>query len=397
MGDIQDIHSKNELDNINIEIYTQINEIFSKTKIIQKFTNSLNIAIELNLYVYKDKNLILSNFTAKIGNSITVKSKIIKKEKAEEKYTDIISSGNTGIYVTNDPFDKDRIIIHLGNIPPKEIVIFESEYIQFIESSKFYEFELFRKFPIFHGDSVYQFSQLKGKIQIKTQHKIIRIEKKILMKKLQILEEKYQNKEKTNYVIIYENEELPNYKLYSHKNIDYIPSSKIYFEIDTNKPSIYAQKTIFDNNIFNYIIQYKYKTKQNLDYVQFYPALFIFLVDQSGSMEGEPLEIVSKTLEFFLHSLPANSFYQIIGFGSNYIKYDLEPKEYTQENIDQTIKRIQNLKGNLGRTDIYTPLKYIFEFYETYDINLPKNLFLLTDGEIDDKKETIFYWYWKFL
>jgi len=42
-----------------------------------------------------------------------------------------------------------KIIINMGNIPPNEEVIFISEFIQFVESSKTYEFELFRNLPIF--------------------------------------------------------------------------------------------------------------------------------------------------------------------------------------------------------------------------------------------------------
>ena len=51
-----------------------------------------------------------------------------------------------------------------------------------------------------------------------------------------------------------------------------------------------------------------------------YPALFIFLIDQSYSMEGNPIDLVSQALKLFLQSLPEGSYYQLIGFGSDYIK-----------------------------------------------------------------------------
>ena len=40
-----------------------------------------------------------------------------------------------------------------------------------------------------------------------------------------------------------------------------------------------------------------------------------------------------------MQSLPPGSYYQIIGFGSDYEKYDQTPKEYTQTNI----KKVLNL------------------------------------------------------
>ena len=120
------------------------------------------------------------------------------------------------------------------------------------------------------------------------------------------------------------------------------------------------------------------------------PRLFIFLIDQSGSMSGYPMNVASKTLILFLQSLPPKSYYQIIGFGSNYIKYDDTPKEYKQGNIKKSIKLIEQLKANLGGTDIYSPLKDIYDSKKIYQkIKLPKNIFLLTDGEINNKKETL--------
>ena len=294
----------NYVDNIGIEIDSQINEIFSKTKITQIFINSSIFPIELNIYLYKDKSLILSNFTAKIGNSITVKSKIIKKEKAEEKYTDIISSGNAAIFVKDE---LDKYIINMGNIPPKENIIFISEFIQFTENDKSFQFELSRNLPIFRNESyIYQNTDVTGKVEIQPKHKIINIGKDILMENLRIIEEKYKNEDKNNYIISYKIDKLPEY---SENNKDYIPCSKIYFNIDKDKPILYFQKSPFDKNKQYYVLQYINKISEKLYLNQ---TLIIFLVDQSVSMSGRPIEIASKSIELFLHSLPVNSYALIL-------------------------------------------------------------------------------------
>ena len=73
----------------------------------------------------------------------------------------------------------------MGNIPPNEEVIFISEFIQFVEVSELYEFEMFRNLPIFKGkEEYYENGDLKGKINIKTRNKITKIEKELLMKEL---------------------------------------------------------------------------------------------------------------------------------------------------------------------------------------------------------------------
>ena len=378
-----------------VEIDSKINELFSKTSVTQKIKNNSENPIELKIYVYKKESFIFSSFSAKIGDSVLVKSKVIKKEKAKEKYTDAISSGNSAIFVCDDPENENRIIINMGNIPAKEELTFISEFIQPTESSNSYEIELFRNLPVILGnDVIYQNSSINGKAEIKTKNKICKIEKEILSKNVNIIEEKYLNEEKNNYLIKYEYKNLRHVNkysfLYSRKLEDYIPSSKIYFDLETKEPIIFSQKSVKDKKEKAYIIQYRNTNINKSEDLKIFPALFIFLIDQSGSMSGNSIKVASKALLLFLQSLPAGSLYQIIGFGSRYKKYDEEPKEYNQENIQKSIKIIEEIKADLGGTNIYKPLKDIYDSCKVYDkILLPKNIFLLTDGEIDDKKDTL--------
>ena len=375
---------------VNVELDSEVNELFAKTKVIQKFKNTLKEPLELKIYVYKEIGLLFSSFSAKIGDSITVKSKVIKKDKAEEKYNDSISSGNAAIFVCEDEYNPNRVIINMGNIPSEEEVTFISEYLNPIETSKSYEFELFRNLPIFGGNGViYNNSKLEGTIHIKTKNKNWIVGKEILMDNLKIEKEYYDNKEKNNYLIKYKIDKLPTFYEY---NLDYIPSSKIYYEIeDDEKPIVYSQKSSLEKAECNYFIQYKIKkNSEEENNIEENPALFIFLIDQSGSMSGTSIKIAANALKLFIQSLPAKSYYQIIGFGSTYRKYDEIPKEYNQKNIDESIKLIEKLKADLGGTDIYSPLKFIYDSAKEYEnINLPRNIFLLTDGEILDKDKTL--------
>ena len=107
-------------------------------------------------------------------------------------------------------------------------------------------------------------------------------------------------------------------------------------------------------------------------------------------MAGSPIKVASKALLLFLQSLPAGSYYQIIGFGNKYRLYDDKPKEYNQKNIQKSIETVEALKGDMGGTNIYEPLKYVYNSNELYDkILLPRNIFLLTDREINNKDDTL--------
>jgi len=104
---------------VSVEVDSKVNELFAKINITQKFKNESNDPIELKIHIFKNDNLIFSSF----------QSKVIKKEKAEIKYTDSISSGNAAIFVYEDPFDTQKIIINMGNIPANEEVIFIFLYL----------------------------------------------------------------------------------------------------------------------------------------------------------------------------------------------------------------------------------------------------------------------------
>ena len=182
---------------VECEIETQVNEIFVKSIVTQNFINPDDQPLELKIGIKKDPNILFNSFQAKIGDSITVKSKVMNKEKTLVKYTDSISSGNAAIFVAEDEESKN-IIINMGNIPPKEKVVFISEYIYFIKFTNYYEFEIFRKLPLFfRNDSKKYSSKIKEKIFIKTKNKICRIFKDINVENIKILEEKYLNEEKT--------------------------------------------------------------------------------------------------------------------------------------------------------------------------------------------------------
>ena len=385
--------NKNSPNNVilkaQVNIETKANEIFATTKVTQKlFNNTQNpIELEININKYLD-NFIFSSFHAKIGNSLVANSKVIKEEKAEEKYTDSISSGNAAIYTTIDQYDKNKIIVHIGNIPPNEELTFISKFIKSIESSNnCYEYELFRNLPIMKGNlgSEYDNENVKGSLEIKTKNKITKIDKKNLSKKLVIKQEKNEDNGKL-FFLEYE------YKGYSSP---YIPSSKIYFNLESNMDlTLFSQNCLKNKEEFSYLLNFKLtennNKKENQEDIKLNPALFIFLLDQSGSMAGSPIKVASKALILFLQSLPAGSYYQIIGFGSDYKLYDKNPKEYNQKNILESIKLVESLKGDMGGTDIYKPLKHIYNSSQNYNkILLPRNIFLLTDGEIKNKNDTL--------
>lgn len=77
---------------------------------------------------------------------------------------------------------------------------------------------------------------------------------------------------------------------------------------------------------------------------------YIFLLDRSGSMWGGRIEQAKKALILFLKSLPENSLFNIISFGSKFERMYESSIIYNDENLEETIQEIEDFTANFGGT-----------------------------------------------
>ena len=173
----------------------------------------------------------------------------------------------------------------------------------------------------------------------------------------------------------------------------------LYYQYDPDKKEIaYCLNYIYNSkNIKEIPIPEKPDQDCNVSYYSKYqenlmndtPGLFIFLIDQSGSMRGNSIDLVKKALALFMQSLPQKSYFQLIGFGTDFKKYNEKPIEYNKENVKSILETIKGLQANMGGTNISSPLKDIFESKVYDDIPLARNIFLLTDGQVFNREMCI--------
>ena len=398
-----------------VNISSEVNEIFASTIVTQYFTNELENPIELKILFPILKKLSLSKFIVSIDEK-TIISKVMSKEKAEEKYSDAIASGNIGFKSSYEE-DNKTYSVNIGNLAPKKQVKLQSNFIQMVDSKDLsYEFNIIENYPAFHYDGAkINFSEndnkkLEAKIKIETQSKITRLIPMYVNDEIKKNSE-YNVQYSPDYKkaeIEYKNNK-PKLELTKDENED--NSFRILFRTENmNKPFIYSQfNPILKETAYS--INYTYTSKylkeipvlekpdedNTISYVLKYekneinetPGLFVFLIDQSGSMSGKPMELVRKALLLFIQSLPENSYFQLIGFGSDFKKYNVEPVIYNKENVDNIIKIINGLRADLGGTNISKPLAEIFNSESYSKIDLSKNIFLLTDGEVFDREKCI--------
>lgn len=78
-------------------------------------------------------------------------------------------------------------------------------------------------------------------------------------------------------------------------------------------------------------------------------------------MSGDRIKNAKVSLMIFLKSLPQESYFNIVSFGSDYSKLFEKSVHYNQQNVSFAIDEIANFEADLGGTEIYDPLHKIFQ------------------------------------
>jgi len=370
-----------------IDIVTYINELIVQTEVTQYFKNTKNSPIELQMTIPKLANNNLTKFEMTMNNKKVI-SKLIENEKAKEKYTDAIATGNYGFLSYNSI---EETTICLGNIPPNKEIELKSYFFGHI-IIKDYSYQA--SFPVIFpgfilGDPKgneryenykYKKQIVKGKIYIDTFSKMTRLVVKG-SNNFGKIEKKYGNNYKSAEIDIFKDnfsdKDIPGIIIF---RTDEINKNQLFYQYDSLKEKYYyiLQKT-YEIPKFNLNIKDPIDENENINYAslleknnkeeKYNKKCYIFLLDQSGSMRGNSIELCKKALLLFLQSLSDNCLFHLIGFGSDFEYYTKEPVEYNKENIKNLMDLIKKIDANKGGTELYSPLKDIYNnnLYEKYD------------------------------
>ncbi|KAH8829290.1 von Willebrand factor type A domain-containing protein [Flagelloscypha sp. PMI_526] len=107
---------------------------------------------------------------------------------------------------------------------------------------------------------------------------------------------------------------------------------------------------------------------------------YIFVVDRSGSMRGESIQLVQEALVVLLRGLPSKGTkLNIISFGTRSTKFWESSQAYTQSNLEAATSHVDSMQADYGGTEIASALDTIFTSLAT-PLSQPVAVFLLTDG-----------------
>jgi len=108
-----------------------------------------------------------------------------------------------------------------------------------------------------------------------------------------------------------------------------------------------------------------------------------FVLDCSGSMGGDSITQARRALELCLRSLSEGDRFNVCRFGSCFEMMNAGLLTYSQETLDQAVKYVRSVDADLGGTELYAPLKAIFEIPPT--AGRSRQVILLTDGQVGNE------------
>jgi len=109
---------------------------------------------------------------------------------------------------------------------------------------------------------------------------------------------------------------------------------------------------------------------------------YLFMIDRSGSMDGERIETAKRTLVMLLRQLPKDeTVFNIFSFGTSFTKLWNKSSAYTQSTLDDATMHVDSMSANYGGTEIRASLQ---EAFNSRHAGLPTIIFLLTDGQSYD-------------
>ncbi|KAK5583669.1 hypothetical protein RB653_005267 [Dictyostelium firmibasis] len=328
----------------------------------QKYSNESSSPVEAIYQIPLAPYAAVSDFSVILKDKV-LKGKIKENSKAKEKYNDAIASGGQAFLAEKvEGFFK----LQIGNLPPQEDVTVNititSEIGTHLESLHFCLHRFI--FP--------------------------------------------QNSFKFNYTLNaslstpIETIELDNYK----PTITYKDESKTKATI-----TISTDNGVKSNIIAIIVPKYSEKPESFIEFspidksyavaLNFYPNFsvgldevdqkseFVFVLDCSGSMSGKPIEKSKMALEICMRSLNENSKFNIVCFGSSFTKLFETSKHYNDETLEKASQYISRIDANLGGTELLEPIVDILS--KESDPEYPRQVFILTDGEISNRDKLIDY------
>ena len=410
------------------EIKADIFDKFAKVQLIHNYFNPYDQYLDTSFKFPKGLYQVFDGIEAEIDGK-KIKGLVGLKKNIRVKYVAELSKGSTVVETEeicpqSTKIKSDLLITKIGNIPPKKEIKIIFSFLQTLDISlnKKLKFVLPlvltpRYIPLEKTLNLLKDYIYKGKtnteelcnmmragkikyiqntdenslqyyynlnVNVLSQSKIKKIETK--MKDQKALIKKIND---NNYNISLDASEL------HIPNEDFVLEYEINEE-DLKKPQMYLESHPKYKN--DYCLYYTFNPSKQIKNLEEnilnnpikedFRGNFIFLVDRSGSMYGNRINMAKQSLIYFLKSLQENgSKFNILCFGSKFYSIFNENKLVNDDNINQALNIVMNFDADMGGTEIKKAIEYINK--KLIDKDLLNRIFVMTDGAVWDVQDCL--------
>ena len=412
--DFLDVQTKQKIPLKSLNYEVEIVDCLAYISINQEYLNDDPVrTIETDFLFSIANEACFYDFEARIGD-IIIKGAIKEKEIAKAEYQDNLRKGNMVAYSEISSEQQDLVKIKVGNIPPQSAVSIKFKYIQQLEIclNKFWRLTIPSTLtPRYQSRHHYsqdnevkaldKTEQIKPTDQIKkypwTIKTVITSSSPIsfLKSPSHAIVSEY-DKTQTKCTLSFQNEEVPNKDftiLFKNDTVNKPNWILEHREQDEEYPYC-AMVSFFphfnpasEDDAYDSYVKNSAKNDYKISALKS-KGEFLFVLDQSGSMKGRRIDMAKESLILFLKSMPPDSYFNIVSFGSKHrFLFNKESSKYSEEKIDNTIKEIQRFQADLGGTELFDPLRELFN--SRHVKNYPRNVFVLTDGAISNTNKVL--------
>lgn len=368
----------------DIRFKVDIKDCLSTVEITQLYTNKNTASVECE-YVFPidPQTTALTSLVVTMDDK-RIEAKVVEKNKADEKYADAIAKGNTAFKTNQDEQQPDIIRVTIGNLLPEKDATVVVKYVKLLEAE---DGNWCFRIPLAHTPRYGESSNAHGEniepefvkgttlpykwhlnMTVKTSKPITKMSSP--SHKIDI---EFKDSNKQAVVNLVNRNEVPDCDLI------------ILFKTEQfSTPSAILQKSAeFDGYAA---------------LISFYPSFgeeadedgsgeYFFVLDCSGSMHGKRIELAKSALQMFLRSLPVDSKFNIVCFGTNFRFFRSGTVKYSPRSLKDAIDYLKCIKADMGGTEISKALSAIYAV--ATDPFYPRSIFMLTDGAVDQPKEVI--------
>ena len=345
----------------SIKISAILHNSLVSLSITQQYTNTSQNPIECEYKLPVIEEGVITDLTILLQDGTRLKSDLLEKNSALEKYQDKLSQGHT-VAMLRQSKDSD-VKISIGNLQPNDSVTI------LINAT----------FPMQSQENNWTVSIPSGFIPIsETLHgPIYQLEFQ-----LDLISSGPITDYSSNWPLVFATSISQTNLSGTISAPDFIPSQHFAFKYRSGivEPTCLLQQISGRYAAMLSFVPYS-NHNESIDDLES-TAEYLFVLDRSGSMEGRRIELATKAAALFLKSLPPQSKFNIVSFGSDYAFMHSESVIADEHNVGRSIELVGKYTADMGGTDIYRPLEAVFRIPMSNDY--PRFIFLLTDGDVSD-------------